>query len=356
MFLVFESKGRGHPAVDIDRSAITIGRIAANDVQIEDEKVSRHHAVIELHDGGRVVLRDLDSLNGTFVDGVRLSGARALTGGERLRFGNQQLRVQTGVPTPPLIRGAHDGLTPRMPPGASASAAPSRRFLPAGIGRRGAAAALLVVGAAAIIGIAQLLLPGVAEQKLRSDLGRYGLVRRVHLESSPAIKLLWHKADRVELAMDSYRSKPGGHGSLADSLSATRNTSVLNISVGTLTSKLVTLHDVSLHKEGDLLIGHARLTQQDLSAALPGFVGVRPLSGSANGIIARVTASALGHGLGARVAVLADSGRVVAHPEGIPLGSLAKITVFSDPRIYVESLGAELHGQDYLITVRARLR
>lgn len=354
MFLVFESKGREQPAVDIDRRAITIGRIAANDVQIEDEQVSRHHAVIELGDGGSVVLRDLDSRNGTFVDGVRLSGARALTGGERLRFGNEQLRVETGVPAPPLIRVAQDGLAPRMAP--DASAAPSRRFLPARIGRRGAVAALLVVGAAAIIGIAQLLLPGVAEQKLRSDLGRYGLVRRVHLESSPAIKLLWHKADRVELAMDSYRSKPGGHGSLADSLSATRNTSVLNISVGTLTSKLVTLHDVSLRKEGDLLIGHARLTQKDLSAALPGFVGVRPLSGSANGIVARVTASALGHGLGARVAVLADSGRVIAHPEGIPLGSLARITVFSDPRIFVESLGAELHGQNYLLTVRARLR
>jgi hypothetical protein len=47
---------------------------------------------------------------------------------------------------------------------------------------------------------------------------------------------------------------------------------------------------------------------------------------------------------------------VVVRPEGVPLGSLATITLFSDPRIYVESLGAELHGQRYLLTARARLQ
>ena len=63
MLLVFTSEDRERQAVEINRVRITIGRIAENDVQLVDDKVSRHHAVIEMQDGGRVVLRDLDSRN-----------------------------------------------------------------------------------------------------------------------------------------------------------------------------------------------------------------------------------------------------------------------------------------------------
>jgi FHA domain len=358
MLLVFTSEDRERRAVEINRARITIGRIAENDVQLVDDKVSRHHAVIEMHDGGRVVLRDLDSRNGTIVDGVRLSGSRVLTGGEHLQFGDEQLRVE-----------AHPGPLPRAPGEgeanageATAGAAPPAR---GAVGSRsvfarfrvGGAVMIVVVLAAVAVGVAQLLLPGVAERKLRSDLARYGVVRRVHIESSPAIQLLWHRADLVDVAMDSYRSKPSGqHGSLADFLSKTRDTAKLDVSVGILRSHLVTLHEVRLHKEGDVLVAQARLTQQDLSAALPSFLNLRPVSATENGIVARVSASVLGHRVTERIAVLADSGRVVVRPEGIPFASLARITVFGDPRIYVQSLGAELRGQNYMLTVRALLK
>jgi hypothetical protein len=214
----------------------------------------------------------------------------------------------------------------------------------------------VALAAIVLIGVAQLLLPGAAEQRVRSDLSRYGPVRRVHIESAPAIKLLWHRADRVEVAMDSYRSEPGGHGSLADFLSRTRDTGKLGVSVGTLQTQLLTLHDVQLRKEGDVLVGSARLTQLELSAALPSFLDLHPLSTSETGIVAQASASVFGHRIAARIRVLADGGRVLVRPEGFPLGSLASITVFNDPRVYVESLGAELHGDNYLITARARLR
>jgi hypothetical protein len=351
MLLVFTSEDRDRPAVDIDRARITIGRIAENDVQLVDDKVSRHHAVIEMHDGGRVVLRDLDSRNGTFVDGIRLSGSRVLTGGERLQFGDEQLRVEPDSVALPHAPGEATGGAARP---ARAAVGSRRAFAPI---RVGGAVMIVVVLAAVAVGVAQLALPGVAEQKLRSDLARYGVVRRVHIESSPAIQLLWHRADLVEVAMDSYRSKPSGqHGSLADFLSKTRDTAKLDVSVGVLRSHLVTLHEVRLHKEGDVLVAQARLTQQDLSAALPSFLNLRPVSATENGIVAQVSASVLGHRVTERIAVLADSGRVVVRPEGIPFGSLARITVFGDPRIYVESLGAELRGQNYLLTVRAHLK
>jgi hypothetical protein len=178
----------------------------------------------------------------------------------------------------------------------------------------------------------------------------------VQIASAPAVKLLWHSADSVKVVMDSYRSEPGGgHGSLGDFLSRTRSTGNLDVRVGTLHSQRLTLHDVRLRKEGDELVGQARLTQPDLSSALPSFVGLRPVSASANGIVVQVAASALGHRAAVHLDIKADAGRVVVSPRGL-LGSLATVTVFNDPRVYVESLGAELRGDNYFLTVRARLK
>ncbi len=351
MLLVFISEPRVGQVIDVDRATLTIGRVVENDVQLLDEKVSRHHAVIETQDGGRVVLRDLDSRNGTLVDGVRLSGPHVLSGGERLQFGDQRLRVEVNGPP----QSAAEAPAPELAVAGAARTSSSSRLI-ARLRTRAGILAIVALALVVLIAVAQVVLPGVAEQSLRSNLARYGPVRRVHVESAPAIKLLWHRADRVEVAMDSYRSEPGGHGSLADFISRTRATGKLDVSVGTLQAQLVTLHDVRLHKDGDILIGQARLTQRDLSAALPTFLNLRPVSASENGIVLQVLASILGQRVAVHIGVLADAGRVVVRPEGIPFGSLATITVFDDPRTYVESLGAELRGEEYLLTVRARLR
>src|ERR1700730_12002216 len=380
MLLVFTSGHRERQAVDIDRARITIGRVAENDLQLADDKVSRHHAVIERQDGGRVVLHDLGSRNGTFVDGVRLSGSRVLVGGEQLRFGDEHLRVEAGPgDLPPEVAESPDGSVAASGPMAARGVLPSRLggrglvlavvglaagsgrmaarcVLPSRLGRRGLVLAIVVLAAALLVGVAQLVLPGVAEDKLRSDLARYGTVRRVHLEAAPAIKLLWHRADRVDVAMDGYHAEPGGHTSLADFLSRTRDTGKLDVSVGTLQAQLVTLHDVRLNKEGNTLVGQARITQRELSTALPSFVGLRPVSASENGIVVEASASVLGPRVASHLTVLADAGRVVVRPEGLVFASLATITVFDDPRVYVQSLGAELHGEDYLLTAHALLK
>jgi len=64
---------------------VTIGRGAVNDVQFEDDRVSRHHAVLWAEDGGWHV-RDLDSGNGTFVDRSRVNGSMPLPQSCELRF------------------------------------------------------------------------------------------------------------------------------------------------------------------------------------------------------------------------------------------------------------------------------
>ncbi len=69
---------------------LLIGRAPEADVRVEDAAVSRQHAVLLLQDG-RATLRDLGGQNGTEVDGVRLSGERALRSGAVITVCSTQL-------------------------------------------------------------------------------------------------------------------------------------------------------------------------------------------------------------------------------------------------------------------------
>lgn len=78
--------GRGAPVELRDRTYF-IGRAAASDVVVPDEKVSSRHAQLTPDVTG-FRLRDLGSTNGTFVDGERIAGDRLLRGGEAIRVGD----------------------------------------------------------------------------------------------------------------------------------------------------------------------------------------------------------------------------------------------------------------------------
>lgn len=67
---------------------IFIGRRNA-DVILADQEASRQHAVIELH-GDRLILKDLGSTNGTYVDDAKVSVAE-VKDGSRIRIGDTVL-------------------------------------------------------------------------------------------------------------------------------------------------------------------------------------------------------------------------------------------------------------------------
>jgi len=67
---VLEGKDSGRIFL-IERPRMVLGRGEA-DIVLNDTEVSRHHACIEVH-GTRVVLKDLGSTNGTFVNDVKVS-------------------------------------------------------------------------------------------------------------------------------------------------------------------------------------------------------------------------------------------------------------------------------------------
>jgi len=63
-----------------ESSPVTIGRRDDNDVAIDNMAVSGHHAVIEEDEPGHYVLVDLESLNGTYVNGMRITREHILHG------------------------------------------------------------------------------------------------------------------------------------------------------------------------------------------------------------------------------------------------------------------------------------
>ena len=77
-----------------------VGRTPENTVALPDGAVSRRHAELRV-DKGQLVLRDLGSMNGTFVNGVQLKGERALAAGDQVRFGQVLMNVEGAAEAPP---------------------------------------------------------------------------------------------------------------------------------------------------------------------------------------------------------------------------------------------------------------
>jgi DNA-binding response OmpR family regulator len=68
----------------LTKQAITIGRWEDNDVLVDDRWVSRHHAQVR-REGEQYVVEDLDSKNGTFVNGRRIAGPTVLADGDEVQ-------------------------------------------------------------------------------------------------------------------------------------------------------------------------------------------------------------------------------------------------------------------------------
>jgi len=72
----------------------TIGRIPDNDIVIDDANVSRNHVQIVQHDDETYSVVDLNSTNGTFVNGQRITGEVSLQIKDVLQIGNTKLPWQ----------------------------------------------------------------------------------------------------------------------------------------------------------------------------------------------------------------------------------------------------------------------
>lgn len=90
--LIMRSGPTPGAAFTLEGDQLTIGRDSTNEVVINDSEISRRHARLTFQ-GGKYVLEDLGSTNGTFVNGQRLAGPRVLKAGEVVSFGEQIVLV-----------------------------------------------------------------------------------------------------------------------------------------------------------------------------------------------------------------------------------------------------------------------
>lgn len=79
--------------LDLNEEPITFGRGDDNQIVLDDDYTSTHHARITHRDKGWVV-EDCGSTNGTWVDRKRITGATLIQPGQRIRIGKTELEVR----------------------------------------------------------------------------------------------------------------------------------------------------------------------------------------------------------------------------------------------------------------------
>jgi adenylate cyclase len=120
--LVLDSK-EGQQTVEL-QARNSLGRHPNNSIQLLDKIVSKEHCIIEYRANG-FVLRDLGSLNGTYVNGTRVQGERDLKHGDEIAMGQTKARFEDGPPVAYGLPPAAPGMPqPGMPQRASWPAPP----------------------------------------------------------------------------------------------------------------------------------------------------------------------------------------------------------------------------------------
>jgi pSer/pThr/pTyr-binding forkhead associated (FHA) protein len=97
--LVLLSAGMTGRAHELKADKTTIGRVEDNVFQIAEPSVSSHHCEVLLR-GNDIIVKDLNSTNGTFINGEKVSEA-PLKPGQILRLGQIEMRLETDAPPGP---------------------------------------------------------------------------------------------------------------------------------------------------------------------------------------------------------------------------------------------------------------
>lgn len=110
----------------LEGDQLIIGRDASNSITINDAEISRKHSRLSFQ-GGKYVLEDLGSTNGTFVNGQRLAGPVVLKPGDVVSLGEQivlmydAINIDTGA----TIATSRKSARVEPPPAAAVSQPPA---------------------------------------------------------------------------------------------------------------------------------------------------------------------------------------------------------------------------------------
>ncbi len=98
--LVIHTQSMAGRAHELHADRTTVGRVDDNTFQIVDPSVSSHHCEVLLR-GSEILIRDLNSTNGTFINDARISES-VLKPGQTLRLGQIEMKLEAeGTPAAP---------------------------------------------------------------------------------------------------------------------------------------------------------------------------------------------------------------------------------------------------------------
>lgn len=197
----------------------------------------------------------------------------------------------------------------------------------------------------------QIVLPRIAARRLRELLRAAGDVDEVRVRAVPALKLLFDRADVVEIRMSEARAGPSR---LADLLEDARSADRLHAHAARVRLGPLLLRDLRLVKDGDAVRAEAAITEADLAAVLPRGTGLRPVEAAAGELLLEASAGLLGLRAGLRARLSARDGAVVIAPDGL-LAALGSMTLFADPRVHVTGVDARRVGRGFVLAAHGRL-
>ena len=129
----------GQQVVEL-RDHNSLGRHPSNTVQLLDKIVSKEHCIIERRPNG-FTLKDLGSLNGTYINGERVAGERDLRHGDDIALGQTRARFDDGSGRPMPAQPGYSqpaGFQPQPQSGWQAGGPPSIGAAPSTVGAPGA--------------------------------------------------------------------------------------------------------------------------------------------------------------------------------------------------------------------------
>jgi len=114
----------------LEGDQLIIGRDSSNAVPINDAEISRKHSRLSFQ-GGKYVLEDLGSTNGTFVNGQRLAGPVVLKAGDVVSLGEQIVLMYDAINMDPGATIASSRKAARVSPPPMQPSAPAPMPAPA---------------------------------------------------------------------------------------------------------------------------------------------------------------------------------------------------------------------------------
>lgn len=210
----------------------------------------------------------------------------------------------------------------------------------------------LAVTVVLLVGLAELVLPGLAERRVREELEGFARVSEVRVDSTPAVKLLFGEVDSLTARLEGAEST---QGAVADLIARTEKIDRLRIDADNAEITGVELTGVRLVKDGPAMRVAATLSRSELESVLPAGAEVGSISSEGGALLVDGSFDVLGFRLSGPARVEPTGGAIVLRSEEGILAGLAQLTLFQDARVQVTALEAQDGGDRLRLGARGRL-